>query len=226
MANGFVLDVSDIAAAASRAAVAALTIPYWVINPSQQRLDAMEARWASKLTDRQLSNPWQQIRLGGKALPGVWRFERMKRRLTVQSNKKSGSDGGKPTIRGVVNPEFQLHGQLYIPSHFSEWIDIARRLEVAGDPEKRQQHLLEHPMASLGGVRAVLVIGLEYLAPERGGPLGVMLDLLGVSERDGATRKPKPPNVPTAKTPIVTVTPQGNAPSVSQYVIRPPDAGR
>lgn len=201
-----------------------MAIPFWIVNLSQARLDAMEARWRSPLTQAQLANPWQQVRLDGKALPGLWFYRKVKRKLKAQANKKAGGDGGSATIRGLLNPDFQLRGELYIPSHFSAWIDVAQDLDVVGKPSDRDQHLIEHPMASLAGIRNIIVLGFEYDLPMNGGPLVVALDCLGVAARDGATKTPKAP--PPTAVPSVKLPSSGDARPITPFVIKPPGAAR
>lgn len=202
-----------------------MSIPFWIVNLSQARLDAMEARWRSSLTQTQLSNPWQQVLLDDKPLPGLWNFEEIERKLTAQANKKSGGDGGPATIRGLLNPDFRLTGELYVPSHFSAWIEVAKNLDVVGKPEDRKQHLIGHPLASLTGVRNVIVLSFRYRAPRGGGPLVVQLGCLGVSERPGATKRPAAPP-PPSPVPSVKLPSSGDARTIAPFVIRPPGAAR
>lgn len=203
-----------------------MAIPFWVINLSQWRLDAMEARWNSPLTQAQLANPWQQVRLDGSALLGLWNFKKVKRKLKAQANKKSGADGGSATIRGLVNPNFELDGELYIPSHLEGWIKVVQDLDVVGNPSAREQHTIEHPLASLSGVRNIIALDFEYVAPERGGPLKIVLGVLGVNARDGAAVTPKAKPVPTASTaPQVSIPAGQSAPDFGRF-IREPNPGR
>lgn len=201
-----------------------MSVPFWIVNLSQQRLDAMEARWASALTQAQLANPWQQVRLDGQALPGLWSLRKVKRKITAQANKKSGSDGGSATLRGLVNPNFELRGQLFIPSHLDAWIKLVPSLDVTGKPDQRSQHNIEHPLCTLTGVRSVLVLELEYQAPEQGAPLGIALGLLGYGQKDGQTKKPKAKPVGTKDVPTVDIGRSAPAPSLRQ--VRPPEPAR
>lgn len=201
-----------------------MAIPFWIVNLSQARLDALEARWRSPLTQAQLANPWQQVKLDDTALPGLWTFEEVERKLKAQVNKAAGKDGGSGTIRGLLNPEFKLTGELYIPSHFEAWIKIAQDLDVVGKPSAREQHTVEHPLASLTGVRNVLVLSFRYRAPRGGGPLVVQLGCMGVSTRDGASKTPPPP--PPVPPPTVKIPSSGTARPISPYMIKPPGAAR
>lgn len=202
------------------------SVDFWIANLSRdpRRLQALERRWSSPLTRAQLANPWQQVRLDGRALPGLWIFRKVKRQLKAQANKKAGADGGNATLRGLLNPNFQLDGQLYVPSHFSAWLEIVPTLDLFGDPKKREQHLIEHPLATLAGVRAVLALEIEYGLPLGGGPLTISLGVLGVNVRDGATKTPTaPPPVPV---PSVSLPTGGDARPITPFVVRPPGAAR
>ena len=184
-----------------------MAVPFWVMNLSQARLNALEARWQSVLTQMQLANPWQQIRLDGTALPGLWMLRKVKRKIVAQQNKKSGADGGSATFRGLENPNFEAKGELYIPSHLSAWVSLVQQLDVTGNPSARTKHLIEHPLCTLTGVRAVLCLGFEYDLPEAGGPLRVTLEMLGVDQRDGATVAPKPKATPVGVAPTIPLNP-------------------
>ena len=206
-----------------------MALPYWIPNLTQERLDALERRWASPLTQAQLRNPWQRVQVDGAPLPGVWWLRKVKRTLKAQQNKKSGADGGPATIRGLENPNFRLNGELYIPSHLAAWVELVPRLDMVGDPAKRGQHLIEHPLCTLTGVRAFIFLEVEYDLPEEGGPLKISLGLLGESVRDGATKTPTAKPTPTAGSTSVPVIPiqgaQAPAQNLPQYVI-PPGAAR
>ena len=206
-----------------------MALPFWIPNLTQDRLDALERRWASPLTQAQLRNPWQRVLVDGAPLPGVWSLRKVGRKLRAQPNKKSGADGGPATIRGLENPNFKLYGELYIPSHLAAWVELVPKLDVVGDPAKRAQHLIEHPLCGLTGVRGILFLEVEYDLPEEGGPLKISLGLLGESTRDGATKTPQAKPTPTAATASVPVIPiqgaQAPAQNLPQYVI-PPGAAR
>lgn len=213
------------------------TVPYWVIGIDRQISDGaggtttiadlINSRWSSTLTDAQLNkNPWQRVLIDDQPLPGVWTVEKMKRKLSAQVNKKSGGDGGSATIRGLLNPQFTLKGELYTPDHLQQWLQVLSILDViAKDPKTRSQHLFDHPLAKLCNISAVVILELEYSPPMRGGPLGVTLGVLGVSEQDGATVTPKSKPVPTAAPPpAIQLTSGARAPNLVEIV--PPGAAR
>lgn len=201
-----------------------MAVDFWIANLSQDRLNALEARWSSPLTRAQLNNPWQAVKIDGVAVPGLCMLRKVKRKLKFQQNKASGSDGGTATIRGLENPQFDLEVLLFTPSHLSAWLKIAKSLDLFGNPSERSQHLIEHPLCQLSGVKAVIALEIEYRTPEAGGPLSIILGLLGYGEKAGATKLPAKKTVPTAA-PSVPIEPQKSPQSLQQY-IRPPGAAR
>ena len=185
------------------------SVPFWVRGIDRVIVDVegfrttvavlLNQRWNNKLTRAQLGNPWQRYLIDGQQLPGVWSMKKMKRKLQAQSNKKSGADGGSATIRGLVNTQFELEGELYTPDHLQQWLQVLSVIDViAKDTRTRNQHLFEHPLATLCAVSSVLILELEYRVPEQGGPLGVTLGLLSTGGKDGQTKKPQKKPVPTA----------------------------
>lgn len=201
-----------------------MALDYWIQNLSQDRLDALEARWSSALTQSQLANPWQQVVIQGTAVPGFCMLRGVKRELKFQQNKAAGNDGGSVTLRGLENPQFDLEIHLYTPNQLSSWLKLAKTLDLFGDPAKREVKQIEHPLCKLSGVKYVLAVKIEYKIPEAGGPLIILLGLVGYGEKPGATKRPKPKAVPTAA-PTVPLDPPTSPPSIQQYV-RPPTAGR
>lgn len=203
-----------------------MSLDFWIQNLSEKRLNALEARWASALTQSQLANPWQQVVIQGTRVPGVCMLRSVKRELKFQKNKAAGEDGETITLRGLENPQFELEIHIYTPSQLDSWLKMAKSLDLFGDPQKREVKQIEHPLCNLSGVKYVLAVKIEYRIPEAGGPLVVVLGLVGYGVRPGvsSTKRPKPKAVPTA-VPTVPLDPPTSPPAVQQFV-RPPAAGR
>lgn len=207
-----------------------MAVPFWVVNLFRQREEAMEARWSSPLTQAQLANPWQRVVYDGAPLPGLWNLRKVKRKMVAQKKKKTGSDGGNANLRGLESAAFDLQGELYTPSHLDAWIKLVPSFNLVAPtgqtpPDARSSKQIEHPICTLSGVRFVVAVGIEYTAPQEGGPLRINIDLLGTDERKGATKDPKKKPVKTtssADTPRIELNAAGQAKqNLRQYVLPP-----
>jgi len=203
-------------------------VVYWIQSLSPARLAAMERRWSSALTQAQLANPWLRVAIqmgdGMVRMPGVCRLRKMKRKLRAQQNKKSGGDGGSATIRGLVNPEFELDIELYTKSHFDAWVAMVPSLDIVGKGGRTDKRFIDHPLTQLCGVTRVSFLEVDYTYPEAGGPLKVKLGLLGYGqEANKTTVTPKSKAVPSAPTQSLS---DGTAPSRVPELIKPPGPAR
>lgn len=183
-------------------------IPFWV-NAPQAVLDRLDARWKNRNAQAQLRNPWQVVKLGlpqagAKSsvlvypLPGLCEIDVIEQKLTVQNNKKSGGDGGRPTIRGRENPDLVVHMELHAPFQWIAWQQLKPQLRVVEHPTERDEVYVEHPLAAAGGINWCVVIGLKQHKPISGGAMKVEIKLLGCSEKKGGTKVPKKGAVNTA----------------------------
>ncbi len=180
-------------------------IPFW-LNWSQSALDLLDKRWKSRTAQAQLQNPWQIVQVDGDALPGLCDVKEVEQKLTVQNNKKSGGDGGRPTIKGRENPEFTVEMEIHAPFQWIAWQQLKPSLNVVEKPTERDEHYVEHPLLAASGITWCIIIGLKHHKPEPGGPMKVQIKLLGCSEKKGATTVPARPPLPSA--PQTTSEPQ------------------
>lgn len=202
-----------------------MAVPFWIMNLSPQRLQALEARWSDPLTQAQLANPWQTVLIDGTRVPGVVTMERIKRKLRAQKNTKGGGDGGSATIRGLENPEFSMRVEIYVPSQFSALLQLIPQLDVIGKGKRTDRKNITHPMAQMLGVRSVSFMSIEVDSPMAGGPMVVLLGMLGYGQQSTGTTtttKATPPPTPTV------ALPDGGSPRdrLPNYVVRPPGGGR
>lgn len=206
------------------------SIPFWIPNLSAQRRQWLEDRWNDPLTQAQLQNPWQRIVLSLPAQPGqppVWRvmlpgvatLRKVGRKLKAQSAKASGNDGGPVTFKGLENPAFDIDVELYVPSHFAQWLSLLDKLDVVGDPKNRQSYIIEHPLCTLNKVRQIIVVGQEHNLPLGGGPLVAKLNILGWDQRQGATKTAKAP--PQAAPAIQLATSVPKVPNITKFITPP-----
>lgn len=203
-----------------------MAVPFWIMNLSPQRLQALEARWQDPLTQAQLANPWQTVLIDGQRVPGVVTMEKIRRKLKAQANKKAGGDGGSATIRGLENPEFSMRVEVYTPSQFSALLRLIPQLDVIGKGSRAERKTITHPMAQMLGVRSVSFLSIEVEPPMAGGPMVVTLGMLGYGQSGAgsstATTKAGPPPTPSV------ALPDGGVPRdrLPHYVVRPPGGGR
>ena len=207
-------------------------VPFWILNLNKdpRRLAAMEARWASALTQTQLQNPFQQVKIDDVVMPGWWSLRTLERKIVVQRNRAQGADNGSISFRGSIAPDFELDAEFYTPSHWAAWINFVPKLDMTGDPRERKRHVIEHPFCTLVGVKHFCCLKFRYTLPDQGGPLRLKLGCVAADDpKDGASVTPKAQALP--KIPTIDVTPQGaptenlNALTRGQFVI-PPSAGR
>jgi hypothetical protein len=190
-------------------------IPFWINDPVVRGW--IEAGWSSQLTASQLRHPWQQVLVDGSPLPGFCNLRSIKRKLKVQQNKSSGNDGGSATIQGLLNPEFSLTQEIYTEKQYLAWLGFMQYIDIVGKPNKRERHLLQHPLAAICRVGACVFMSFELDAPEAGGPLRCKYELLGYgSLKPSGSVQPKvaPPNT-------ISVAPVQSAVLTTPIVVAP-----
>lgn len=199
-----------------------MIVDFWIANLSAARIQALEARWASPLTQAQLANPWQTVLIDGQRIPGLCSLKKAGRKLRAKVNSKAGGDGGSATIRGLENPQFKLTTQLFTPSQFDAWLALVPELEIIGKGSRTDRKSISHPLAQLCGVRSVSFLEVEYEAPEAGGPLVVTLGLLGYGQESTGRSVSTTTKQAPAPAPSVVSLPQApQAPSLRSFVAAP-----
>lgn len=196
------------------------SIPYWVNGVQTQIF--LEAGWESELTASQLRHPWQQVLIDDRVVPGVVTLQRVKRKVKYQKNKSSGNEGGSVTDRGSNLVTFTMDVEVYTASQLRDFLKFLQYIQINKKPDKRNEHLILHPLTYMCRVAAVVFEAYEIDAPVSGGPLKCKFDLIAVDLKKAGARQPASPATARYQ---VEVTPVQSA-ATSAPIVAVPSAGR